>query len=181
MSTLLVPEAPVYTLDENLKKKKAGIVVAGWHKDITNALAESAKKTLLAAGLQADNIIVKEVPGAFELALGAQFLYEYLQADLVVAIGCVVKGETPHFHYISESVTQILGQLQMKANRPLGYGLLTVDTIEQAQERAGGPGSKHGNKGVEAAHAALYMMAMKEEIKKGKTKSSIGFGAVSTD
>ena len=178
MSSQKIPQAFAYALDENSKKNKAGIVVAGWHKEITDALADGARNTLLKAGLEADNIIIKEVPGAFELPLGAQYLLEYMQADIVIALGCIIKGETPHFHYLSEAVTLALSQLQLKANRPLGYGLLTVDTIEQAKERAG---VKLGNKGEEAAHAALYMMSMKEEIKKGKTKASIGFGAVSTD
>jgi 6,7-dimethyl-8-ribityllumazine synthase len=169
-----VPQAPAYSLSNDAKKKKIGIVTAGWHKEITDALTESARKTILAAGIEAENIIVQQVPGSFELTLGAQYLIEYLQADAVVVIGCLVKGETPHFHYIAEAVTISLSQLQARANRPVSYGLLTVDTIEQAKERAGG---KHGDKGEEAAHAALFMLSLKEEIKTRKTKSSIGFGS----
>jgi 6,7-dimethyl-8-ribityllumazine synthase len=178
MSSEHIPLAPVYTLSESSKKKKVGIVVAGWHKEITGAMQDAARKTILEAGIEEGNIIVQEVPGSFELTLGAQFVIEYLQADAVVVIGCLVKGETPHFHYISEAVTLSLSQLQSRANRPIGYGLLTVDTIEQAQERAGG---KHGNKGEEAAHAALYMLALKEDIKNKKTKTSIGFGSGSSE
>jgi len=174
MSSENIPQTPVYSLSESARKKKVGIIVAGWHKEITEALKESAQKTILNAGIEQENIIIQEVPGSFELTLGAQYIIEYLQADAVVVIGCIVKGETPHFHYISEAVTMSLSQLQSRANRPIGYGLLTVDTIEQAKERAGG---KHGNKGEEAAHAALYMLSLKEEIKNKKTKASIGFGS----
>jgi len=164
---------PPFTLTEESKKKKAGIVVAGWHKEITNKLAESAKQTLLKAGLEAENIFFQEVPGSFELPLGAQYLLEYKKVDLVVAIGCLVKGETPHFHYISEAVTLTLIQLQARTNHPIGYGVLTVDTMEQAKERAGG---SFGNKGEEAANAALFMLSLKEDMKKQATKTSIGFG-----
>ena len=168
------PQAPAYSLNDTAKKKKVGIVVAGWHKEITGAMEEAARQTILSAGIEAENIIVKQVPGSFELPLGVQYLFEYMAVDAVVAIGCLVKGDTPHFHYISESVTLTLSQLQARANRPVGYGLLTVETIEQAQDRAGG---KHGNKGTEAAHAALYMLSLKEDIRSQKTKSSIGFGS----
>jgi 6,7-dimethyl-8-ribityllumazine synthase len=175
MSSDYIPQAPVYSLNENSKKKKVGIVVAGWHKEVTDALKDAAIRTVKNAGIEEENIIIQEVPGSFELTLGAQYLIEYLQADAVIVIGCLVKGETPHFHYISEAVTLSLIQLQSRANRPIGYGLLTVENLEQAKERAGG---KNGNKGEEAAHAALYMLSLKEEIRKNKTsKSSIGFGS----
>ncbi len=167
-----------FTLSDTAKKKKAGIVVAGWHKEITEALAASARQTLINAGIDSENIIIKDVPGAFELPLGAQFLFEYEKVDMVIAIGCLVKGETPHFHYISEAVTLTLIQLQARSNHPVGYGLLTVDTLEQAKERTGG---KHGNKGEEAANAALYMLSLKEDMRKTGTKSSIGFGSGSRD
>jgi len=173
-----IDRTPAYTLNEIAKKKKAGIVVSGWHKEITDLLMESAKSTLLNAGLDPENILVREVPGAFELPLGAQYLLEYEKVDIIVALGCIVKGETPHFHYISEAVTLTLIQLQARANHPVGYGVLTVDTIEQAKERAGG---KFGNKGEEAAQAALFMLSLKEDMKKSGTKSSIGFGAGNRD
>jgi 6,7-dimethyl-8-ribityllumazine synthase len=175
MSSEHLPQAPVYVLSAATQKKKVGIVVAGWHKEITETLKDSARETILKAGIAPENIIVQEVPGSFELTLGAQYLIEYMQADAVVVIGCLVKGETPHFHYISEAVTLSLSQLQSRANRPIGYGLLTVDTIKQAKERAGG---KQGNKGEEAAHAALFMLSLKEDIKSKNTKASIGFGSV---
>ncbi len=167
-----------FSLNENTKKKKAGIVVSGWHREITEVLAASAKKTLIEAGIDPENIIIQHVPGSFELPLGAQFLFEYEKADLVIAIGCIIKGETPHFHYISEAVTLTLIQLQARSNHPVGFGVLTVDSLEQAKERAGG---KHGNKGEEAANAALYMLSLREDMRKQGTKSSIGFGSGSRE
>lgn len=161
-------------LHENVGKKKIGIVTASWHKDITSTLEKGAKETLLKAGITEENILIHSVPGAFELPLGAQFLIELAQCDGVICIGCLIKGETPHFHYISESVSIVISQLQMRHNRPVSFGLLTVDTLEQAQDRAGG---KYGNKGEEAAQAALQMLSMKEHLKKGKSKPSIGFGS----
>jgi 6,7-dimethyl-8-ribityllumazine synthase len=161
-------------LHENVGKKKIGIITASWHKDITGTLEKGAKETLLKAGIVEENILIHPVPGAFELPLGAQYLIEFAQCDGVICIGCLIKGETPHFHYISESVSIAISQLQMRYNRPVSFGLLTVDTLEQAQDRADG---KYGNKGEEAAHAALHMLSLKEELKKGKTKSSIGFGS----
>ncbi len=178
MSSEYIPQTLAYELNEGSKKKKIGIVVAGWHKEITDAMKDAAYQTILKAGIEAENIIIQEVPGAFELTLGAQFLIEYQATEAVVVIGCLIKGETPHFHYISEPVTLSLSQLQSRTNRPVVYGLLTVDTMEQAKERSGG---KFGNKGEEAAHAALYMLAVKEDIKKMKTKSSIGFGTATSE
>lgn len=166
------PEVLV-SLHENVGKKKIGIVVASWHKSITDTLLQGAKDTILKSGITEDNILIQQVPGSFELPLGAQYLIEFAQCDAVICIGCLIKGETPHFHYISESVSIAMSQLQMRYNRPVSFGLLTVETLEQAQDRAGG---KYGNKGEEAAQAALHMLSIKEELKKGKTKSSIGFG-----
>ena len=161
-------------LHESVAKKKVGIVVANWHTDITYTLAEGAKKTLLEAGLEEDNIIQQPVPGSFELPLAAQLMLEMGHMDAVIAIGCLIKGETPHFHYISESVTLTLSQLNVRYAKPVAYGVLTVDTLEQAQERAGG---KHGNKGEEAADAVLQMLSLKETLRQAPTKKGIGFGS----
>jgi 6,7-dimethyl-8-ribityllumazine synthase len=162
-------------LHENVGKKKIGIVTASWNKDITSVLEKGAKDALFKAGLTEENILAHSVPGAFELPLGAQYLIEFAHCDAVVCIGCLIKGETPHFHYISEAVSIAISQLQMRYNRPVSFGLLTVDTLEQAEDRAGG---KYGNKGEEAAQAALQMLSMKEYLKKGpSSKPSIGFGS----
>jgi 6,7-dimethyl-8-ribityllumazine synthase len=165
MSTAYKLDIPVADLHENIKKKKVGIVSAKWHKDITGPMAEAARKAFLDAGISEDNIFATEVPGAFELPLGCQILMESNNLDGIVAIGCLIKGETPHFHYIAEAVSLTLSQLNLRHTRPVSFGLLTVDTMEQAKDRAGG---KYGNKGQEAAEACLQMMSLKEESKKEK-------------
>ncbi len=134
-----------------------GIVVADWNKEVTGALLDGAKKTLLKHGTPEANIIVKHVPGSFELTLGAQFLAEYDDLDGVICLGCVIRGETPHFTYICQSVTQGITQLNLDYNIPFIFGILTTDTHQQAVDRAGG---KHGNKGDEAAVAAIKMAAL---------------------
>jgi 6,7-dimethyl-8-ribityllumazine synthase len=169
-------EAPTITnvYHEKIKEKRIAIVYAGWHDDIVQPLLEGAKAILLNAGIKEENIISEQVPGSFELPLGAQILLEYQNVDGVVCIGCLIRGETPHFHFISEAVTLQIGQLNLRYNRPVSYGLLTVETHAQAQERAGG---KLGNKGEEAAAAMLNMISLKERQKKEKGKGQIGFGA----
>jgi 6,7-dimethyl-8-ribityllumazine synthase len=175
MATAIKVEAKLPAHHEKVKEKKVGIVVAQWNNDITSKLASGAKKALVKAGIKKDNILIHPVPGAFELTLGAQLLIEMAAVDAVVCIGCLIKGETPHFHYISETVTMHISQLAMRYTRPVSFGVLTVDTHDQAKERAGG---KLGNKGEEAAQAALTMLSLKESLKKEKSKSSIGFGPV---
>ena len=101
------------------------------------------------------------MPGSFELTLGAQFLAEYDDLDGVICLGCIIRGETPHFTYICQSVTQGITQLNLDYNIPFIFGVLTTEDHQQAIERAGG---KHGNKGVEAAVAAIKMAALQREI-----------------
>ncbi len=138
-----------------------GIVVAEWNSDITNALLEGAIKTLTQAGCPETNIHVKYVPGTFELTMGAQLFAQYTEVDAVIAIGCVIKGDTPHFDYICQGVTQGLTQLQTQWNMPVIFGVLTVNNLEQAEDRAGG---KHGNKGDEAAATAVRMVQLQVEM-----------------
>jgi len=136
-----------------------GIVVSEWHSDITDALLSGAMKTLVKNGVKEKNIILNYVPGSFELTLGAQFLCENKKTDAVICIGCVIQGETSHFDFICDAVAQGITIVSLKFNKPVIFGVLTPDTLEQAQERAGG---KHGNKGDEAAVAALKMVAAKK-------------------
>ena len=140
-----------------------GIVVADWNKDITHSLLAGAEKTLLKHGAAGKNIIIKHVPGSFELTLGAQFLAEYDDLDAVICLGCVIQGETPHFTFICQSVTQGITQLNLDYNIPFIFGVLTTNTHQQAADRAGG---KHGNKGNEAAVTAIKMAALQREIEK---------------
>ena len=114
-------------------------------------------------GTGKDNIVIKHVPGSFELTLGAQFLAEYDDLDAVICLGCVIQGETPHFTYICQGVTQGITSLNMEYNIPFIFGVLTTSTHQQAVDRAGG---KHGNKGDEAAVTAIRMAALQREMEK---------------
>lgn len=148
-----------------------GIVVAEWNSEITEALYKGAEQTLLDAGCAKKNIVRHNVPGSFELPTGALWVAGYLNVDAVICIGCVIQGETPHFEYICSAVSKGLVDLSLKMHKPFIFGVLTTNTAEQARERAGG---KHGNKGIEAAVAAIKMVALQGKMKSGN-KSSIGF------
>lgn len=143
------------------KKMKFGIVVSDWNSAITHKLLEGAYNTLTEHGVKEDNILVKHVPGSFELILGGQFMAEYADLDGVICLGCVIQGETPHFSYVCQGVTHGIAELNMNYNIPFIFGLLTTNTLEQAQDRAGG---KHGNKGVETAIAAIKMADLQREM-----------------
>jgi len=145
------------------KKMRFGIVVSDWNREITWALLDGAIGTLKKHGATDKSIIVKHVPGSFELTLGAQFLAEYDDLDAVICLGCVIQGETPHFDYICQGVTQGITQLNMEYNIPFIFGVLTTLNQQQAADRAGG---KHGNKGDEAAVTAIKMAALQSEMEK---------------
>jgi len=140
---------------------KFGIVVAEWNYEITGALADGAVETLKKHGADEKNIIVKHVPGTFELTLGAQYLAEYTDVDAVIALGCVIQGETRHFDFICAGVTQGITDLNIKYNKPFIFGVLTTDNQQQALDRAGG---RLGNKGDEAAVTAIKMLALRNDI-----------------
>ncbi len=132
-----------------------GIVVAEWNKEITEKLLEGACNTLERYGVKPENIIVKRVPGSFELTFGAKCLADKKNVDAVIVIGCVIKGDTPHFDYVCSGVTQGITELNLMYDVPFIFGLLTTDNMQQAKDRAGG---KYGNKGDEAAVAAIKMI-----------------------
>lgn len=136
-------------------KMKFGIVVSEWNTNITGALLEGVVRTLKKHGAKEEYILIRTVPGSFELTFGAKQMKEYTKVDAVIALGCVVRGETPHFEYICKGVTEGLVQLNTKGDVPVIYGLLTTNTMEQAEERAGG---KLGNKGDECAVTAIKMV-----------------------
>jgi len=138
-----------------------GIIWAEWNTEITSALKDGAYTTLLQNGVLPENIIIKTVPGAFELTLGAQWLAEYTEAEAVICIGCVIQGETKHFDFICNAVAQGITNLNIEFSIPFIFGVLTTDNLEQAIDRAGG---KHGNKGNEAAITVLKMLALEEDI-----------------
>lgn len=139
----------------DISSRKFGIVSAEWNEEITGAMYQGAFDTLVKHGADASNIISKWVPGSFELCLGAQWLAEDDSIDAVIAIGCVIQGETPHFDYICQAVAQGIKDLNLKYNKPVIFGVLTTDNLQQAQDRAGG---KHGNKGDEAAITAIKIL-----------------------
>lgn len=145
----------------NASEMRFGIVVSDWNSEITGALLNGATKTLSLHGVATENIVVKHVPGTFELTLGGQWLAEYDDLDGVICLGCVIQGETPHFTYICQGVTQGITQLNLDYNIPFIFGVLTTLTREQALERAGGI---HGNKGDEAAVTAIRMAALQAEM-----------------
>ena len=134
---------------------RIGIVVSEWNEKITGALLEGACQTLIKHGVREENISIKTVPGSFELIYGAARFASSGLVDAVIAIGCVIKGDTPHFDYICQGVTQGLAELNKEGKVPVIYGLLTCNTLEQAQERCGG---MLGNKGDECAVTAIKMV-----------------------
>ncbi|MDT8347077.1 MAG: 6,7-dimethyl-8-ribityllumazine synthase [Flavobacteriaceae bacterium] len=148
----------------NAPKLNIGLAVAEWNASITGALYQGASETLKACGVPAENIHKVEVPGAFELVYackkmqkktyskqGKRLLYKL---DAIIAIGCVIRGETAHFDYVCQAVTHGIKSLNLNGSCPVIFCVLTDDTEQQSKDRSGG---KHGNKGVEAAVAALQM------------------------
>lgn len=141
--------------------KRIAIVVAEWNSEITFALRDGAIATLKKHSVAGKDILVHYVPGTFELTLGAQWAGESDSIDGVIAIGCVIKGETPHFDFICQGVTYGLTEQNISLNKPVVFGVLTTNDFDQAKQRAGG---KHGNKGDEAAITVLKMIGLKVQI-----------------
>ena len=140
---------------------KIGIVVAEWNENITAALLDGAKSTLIKNGVAAEDITVMTVPGSFELVYGASQMVK-APVDGVIAIGCVIRGDTPHDRYICQGVTYGLARLNAVQDVPVIYGLITTLDMEQAEDRAGG---KMGNKGDECAITAIKMIDFKRKMK----------------
>ena len=136
-----------------------GIVVSEWNSNITGALLEGAVTTLKKNGAKEENILVQTVPGSFELTFGASQMIKSGKVDAVIAIGCVVRGDTPHFDYVCAGTTQGIAHLNATTDIPVIYGLITTNTMEQAEDRAGG---KLGNKGDEGAITAIKMVHFKQ-------------------
>lgn len=138
-----------------------GIVVSEWNDRITDSLLKGAQECLLEHGIPAENIVVKHVPGSFELPLGAQWMLENIGVDAVICIGCVIQGETRHFDFISQAVADGIMKVGLDSSKPVIFSVLTCNTMEQAEDRAGG---KHGNKGVEGAITAMKMLNLIDEL-----------------
>lgn len=144
-------------LPENLPSAgpyQFGIVVSEWNEEITDSLLKGAMEALTLAGSKAENTIVKYVPGSFELTAGASLLLQNKKMDAIICLGCVIQGETRHFDFICDAVAHGITQLSIQYNKPVIFGVLTPNTMQQAIDRAGG---KYGNKGFEAGVTAIKM------------------------
>lgn len=139
----------------NLSERKFAIVVAEWNEDITEALYEGARNSLLDHGVKKQNIIRKNVPGSFELTLGGLWMAEKKDIAAVLCLGCVIQGDTPHFDYICQAVANGITDINIKTKKPVIFGVLTTLDKRQALARAGGV---LGNKGEEAALTAIRML-----------------------
>ena len=137
-----------------LGRQRYAIVVADWNSEITYAMAQGAIDTLVQHGVQNDNITVLHVPGTVELTFGAARIMKEERVDAVIVIGCVIQGNTPHFDYVCQSVTQGVATLNTQGKVPVIFSVLTVHNKQQALDRCGG---KLGNKGIEGAYTAIRM------------------------
>lgn len=151
-SHIEVPSAKAYTF---------GIIVSQWNAQVTGALYEGAYLALLKHGAIVENIQTIKVPGSFELTSGADLLLANTNVDAVICLGCVIQGETPHFTFICDAVANGVSNVSIKHNKPVIFGVLTTDNLQQALDRAGG---KHGNKGEEAAVTAIMMAEIKSSL-----------------
>ncbi|MGM9837441.1 MAG: 6,7-dimethyl-8-ribityllumazine synthase [Paludibacteraceae bacterium] len=138
-----------------LKRQRYAIIVADWNAEITYAMAQGAIDTFRNHGVDEDNIVVVHVPGTVELTYAAsRVIHEYADMDAIVVIGCVIQGDTPHFDYVCQSVTQGVTMLNAQGDVPIVFSVLTTLNKQQALDRAGG---RLGNKGVEGAVTAIRM------------------------
>jgi len=138
---------------------KIGIVVSKWNNRITDGLYNGAYTTLIDSGISENNIEKVEVPGSFELIFGAKLLSRK-DVDAIICLGSVIKGETKHFDYVCQAVSNGIKDLNISLDIPVIFGVLTDNTMEQALNRSGG---KHGNKGVEAAVTAIKMVHLNQQ------------------
>ncbi|MBM3382000.1 MAG: 6,7-dimethyl-8-ribityllumazine synthase [Betaproteobacteria bacterium] len=143
------------------KPIKLGLVVCRFNELITRRLAEGAQALLKRRGIKLEQIVEVEVPGAYEAPLAAQWLAETHKVDGVVVLGAVIRGSTDHYQYVCSAAASGLMNVQLARSLPVGFGILTCDTMEQALDRAGG---KAGNKGAETAETVLEMIEMKRGL-----------------
>lgn len=140
---------------------KVGIVVSEWNDSITMNLLKGAKQALMENGVKEQNILVRFVPGAFELPLGCQLMLDHTDVDGVIAIGVVIQGETKHFDFVCQGTTQGIMQVNLEYNSPVAFCVLTDNNEQQSIDRSGG---KHGNKGIECAVACMKMIELKKSF-----------------
>jgi 6,7-dimethyl-8-ribityllumazine synthase len=154
----------VKNVDGDLIARSAryGIALGRFNSFIGERLLEGAVDTLVRHGAEATNIEVVRVPGAFEMPLALKIMAASKKYDALIALGAVIRGETPHFEYVAGECAKGVSQVSMQYDLPVAFGVLTVDTIEQAIERAG---TKAGNKGVDAALTAIEMVNLLKKLR----------------
>lgn len=153
------------TIIANTDGMRIGVLVSQWNPEVTTALLEGALHTLKKHGVQESNILVHHVPGSFELTTAALFMARgSFKPHAVICLGCIIQGETRHFEFIAQAVANGISQVGIQCQLPVIFGVLTTDTHQQALDRSGG---KHGNKGDEAAVAAMQMVALNRELDAG--------------
>jgi len=150
------------------KDSRFAIVVAEWNKDITSKLLNGAIKALKRAHCKHEDIFVEWVPGTLELPMAAQICFDTLEVDAIIALGCVIKGDTPHFDYVCRGAFDGLMRVQLECGIPITFGILTTENHQQAADRAGG---SLGNKGAEAAVAAIKMSDMQFRLEGNNMES----------
>ncbi|HTG67575.1 MAG TPA: 6,7-dimethyl-8-ribityllumazine synthase [Flavobacterium sp.] len=144
----------------NAKDFRFGVVVSEWNENITEGLYKGAEEAFLDNEVPAENIIRWNVPGSFELIYGAKKMLQTQKVDAVIAIGCVIQGQTKHFDFVCEGVTQGIKDLNVQTDIPVIFCVLTDNTMQQSIDRSGGI---HGNKGTEAAIAAIKMAYIRQQ------------------
>jgi len=142
---------------------RIGIVVSEWNGHITDSLLKGAQDALTEQGIKPDNVVVAHVPGSYELPSAASMMLSSVHPDLdaVICLGCIIQGETRHFEFIAQAVAQGIVNVSLQHGKPVLFGVLTCDTMQQAENRAGG---SYGNKGVEAAISCLKMVAFQSNL-----------------
>ncbi|MDV2910580.1 6,7-dimethyl-8-ribityllumazine synthase [Pediococcus acidilactici] len=149
----------------NGEGKKIGIVVAKFNELVTRKLLDGAKQGLEQLGVEANNIIVYWVPGAFEIPRVVKLLSNSGKVDGIISLGAVIRGETSHYDYVCNEVSSGISQVSLNNKVPVMFGILTTDSMNQALDRAGG---KSGNKGIECANGIIEMINLENELKLNK-------------
>ena len=151
--------SPIYSSFESqeFNKCRVGIIKSSWNNKITDLLYNSAHSFLIDSGVQENNIISKVVPGSMELVYMSNYLLLENKLDGIIAIGCIIKGKTDHDVYISNAVANGITNVSIKNNKPVIFGVLTTNNLNQALERCGG---KHGDKGLESAQSLLQIISV---------------------
>ena len=171
---MATPDYRLYNLEQypidSIEQLTIGIIRTEWNQEIINHLEKSCTEALIELGVNSKNILSYTVPGSYELPMGAKLMLNSIhKPDAVICLGCVIQGATKHDDYINHTIARAISQIGLISNKPVIFGVLTTNTMEQALERAGG---SHGDKGIESAHAALKMLSLKEQLNNSGKKIS---------